>query len=461
MPFLTLKNNKSDFTLKPHNLKPYNLKDMYLTTRFYIVLTVIILTIGLGYVLEPLFMAGKVLLLLLAIIVVSETGLLYYKSAMRATRVCPERFSNGDDNEMRLRVESDYPFPVTVDVVDEIPFAFQRRDISFRVRLHGIAGKTISYMLHPVSRGVYGFGHIRLFVSSIIGFVERRYTLGKPVDVKVYPSYLMLNKYELLAADNNLKEVGIKRIRRAGNHTEFEQIKDYVRGDEYRSINWKASARSGKLMVNVYRDERSQPIYNLIDKGRVMQHAFGGMTLLDYAINASLVLSYIAMHREDKAGLLTFVGEADTFIPASRHPGHIQNLLESLYSQKTTFGETDFSALCVSVNRHISKRSLLILYTNFAGMTAMQRQLPYLKQLNSHHRLLVVFFEDAELKDYISSAPASTEDYYRHVIAEKFSTEKRLIVSTLKQHGILSLLTTPANLSINVINKYIEIKSKQ
>lgn len=434
---------------------------MFLTNRFYIVLTVIVLIIGLGYIFAPLFVVGKFLLLLLAITVTTETGMLYYKKAMRATRTCSERFSNGDDNEVRLRVESDYPFTVAVDVVDEIPFVFQRRDISFRTSLHGGKGKTISYMLRPVNRGVYGFGHIRVFVSCFARLVEHRYTLGEPTDVKVYPSYLMLNKYELLAADHNLKEVGIKRIRRAGNHTEFEQIKDYVRGDEYRSINWKASARSGKLMVNVYRDERSQPVYNLIDKGRVMQHAFEGMTLLDYAINASLVLSYIAMHREDKAGLMTFVGEADTFIPASRRPGHIQNLLENLYSQQTTFGETDFSSLCVSVNRHISKRSLLILHTNFAGMTAMQRQLPYLKQLNSRHRLLVVFFEDAELKDYIFSAPTSTEDYYRHVIAEKFATEKRLIVSTLKQHGILSLLTTPANLSIDVINKYIEIKSRQ
>lgn len=271
----------------------------------------------------------------------------------------------------------------------------------------------------------------------------------------------MLNRYELLAASNNLTELGVKRIRRAGNNTEFEQIKDYVQGDEYRAINWKASARRHQLMVNVYRDERSQQIVCLIDKGRVMQHAFAGMTLLDYAINASLVLSYVAIHREDKAGLLTFAETADSFVSPGRRSGQMQTLLESLYSQQTTFGETDFSALCVSVNKHISKRSLLVLFTNFAGMTAMLRQLSYLQQLNSRHRLLVVFFEDAEMKDYIATNASTTEDYYRHVIAEKFAAEKRLIVSTLKRHGILSLLTTPANLSIDVINKYIEIKSRQ
>lgn len=434
---------------------------MYLKTRFYIALTIIVLVLGMGYAFPPLFVVGKAALALLVLALLVDVAMLYYKKAVTAVRSCAERFSNGDDNEVRLRVESSYPFPVRVDVVDEIPHIFQRRDVSFRVRLCGGEGKTISYMLRPVSRGVYGFGRIRVFVSSVIGLVERRYTQGEASDIKVYPSYLMLNRYELLAASNNLTEMGIKRIRRAGNNTEFEQIKDYVQGDEYRAINWKASARRHQLMVNVYRDERSQQIVCLVDKGRVMQHAFAGMTLLDYAINASLVLSYVAIHREDKAGLLTFAETPDTFVPAGRRSGQMQTLLESLYAQQTTFGETDFSALCVSVNKHISKRSLLVLFTNFGGMTAMLRQLPYLQQLNSRHRLLVVFFEDAELKDYISTSASTTEEYYRHVIAEKFAAEKRLIVSTLKRHGILSLLTTPTNLSIDVINKYIEIKSRQ
>ena len=184
------------------------------------------------------------------------------------------------------------------------------------------------------------------------------------------------------------------------------------------------------------------------------------MTLLDYAINASLVLSYMAMRKEDKAGLITFDEHFDTFVPASRQPGQMQALLEQLYAQQTSFGETDFSSLCICLNKRVNKRSLLILYTNFSGMGSMNRQLPYLQQLNRQHRLLVVFFEDTDLKAYIEEPAKDTEGYYRHVIAEKFIFEKRLIVSTLKQHGIYSLLTTPGNLSVNVINKYLEMKSR-
>ena len=394
---------------------------MFLTRRFHIALVVVILLLGSGYVFAPFFVIGQWALFVLLLVVLADVYSLYRIRGIHAFRQCADRFSNGDENEVSIRVESSYPHPVSLEII----------------------------------------GHIRVFVTGKIGFISRRYTCAEPLDIKVYPSYLMLHQYELLAISDNLTELGIKRIRRVGHHTEFEQIKEYVKGDDYRTINWKASARRHELMVNVYQDERSQQIYNVIDKGRVMQQAFCGMTLLDYAINASLVLSYVAMRKEDKAGLVTFDKHFDTFVPASKQSGYMQTLLESLYSQQTTFGETDFSALCVHLNKHVSKRSLLVLYTNFSSIGGMNRQLSYLKQLNRQHRLLVVFFEDVDLKEYIAQPAKDTEGYYRHVIAEKFAYEKRLIVSTLKQHGIYSLLTTPENLSIDVINKYLEMKSRQ
>lgn len=434
---------------------------MYLTRRFYIAFTLVILLVGSGYLFAPLFALGQGLLFVLFLVVLADSYLLYRTKGMDASRHCADRFSNGDENEITIRVENLYSHPVGVEVIDEIPFIFQQRDIDFHLSLERGEGKAIRYHLRPTRRGVYSFGHIRVFATTRLGLVSRRFTCGTPRDVKVYPSYLMLHQYELLAISDNLTELGIKRIRRVGHQTEFEQIKEYVKGDDYRTINWKASARRHQLMVNVYQDERSQQIYNVIDKGRVMQEAFRGMTLLDYAINASLVISYVAMCKEDKAGLVTFDEHFDTFVPASKQAGHMQTLLENLYSQQTVFGETDFSSLCVHLGKHVSKRSLLILYTNFVNVSSLNRQLSYLQQLNRQHRLLVVFFEDADMKAYISRPAKDTEDYYRHVIAEKFAYEKRLIVNILKQHGIYSLLTTPENLSIDVINKYLEMKSRQ
>lgn len=434
---------------------------MYLTRRFYIALILIILLLGSGFLFAPIFVVGQWMLFALCVMLLVDGYLLYGVRGIRASRRCADRFSNGDENKVSIDVESSYSRAVSLEIIDEIPFIFQVRDVSFRVELQANEAKTISYYLQPTRRGIYSFGHIRVFVTGKIGLLSRRYTCGVPQDIKVYPSFLMLHRYELLAMSDNLTELGIKRIRRVGHQTEFEQIKDYVKGDDYRTINWKASARRHDLMVNVYQDERSQQIYSVIDKGRVMQQAFRKMTLLDYAINASLVLSYVAMRKDDKAGLITFDEHFDTFVPASKQPGHMHTLLENLYSQQTTFGETDFSSLCVHAGKHVNKRSLFVLYTNFSSMSSLNRQLAYLQQLNRQHRLLVVFFEDADLKAYIDSPEKDAEDYYRHVIAEKFAFEKRLIVTTLKQHGIYSLLTTPENLSIDVINKYLEMKSRQ
>jgi len=462
---------------------------VYLRYRFYYLLTVVILVIASGYAIAPMFTVGRILLLLLVIAVVVDVVMLWRRKGVNAFRQMSLRFSNGDENPVSIRVESAYGFSVRLEVIDEIPFVFQRRDVCFKATLQPMGETTIKYRLRPTKRGIYGFGRVRIFASTILGLVQRRFTCCEAQDVKVYPSYLMLRQYELLAMSNNLTEMGIKRIRRIGHNTDFEQIRDYVAGDDFRTINWRATARRSvsatpqggegrltqrfapRIMVNIYQEERSQQVFNLIDKGRMMQQTFNGMTLLDYAINASLVLSFVAINKQDKAGLITFSDRFDTFVPASRQPGQMQNLQEALYAEHTQFGETDYSALLASLSHRVTHRSLFILYTSFTSMPALRRQLSYLRQLAQRHRLLVVFFEDEELRSQFSTLhldegrlqgkkTQTTEQLYHRVIAEKFAYEQRLIVQTLRQYGIQSLLTTPQNLSVDVINKYLEIKSR-
>ncbi|WP_308230904.1 DUF58 domain-containing protein [uncultured Prevotella sp.] len=434
---------------------------MYLTTRFYVFAIVAILLLATGNYSAPFYTVGMAAVWLLLAATIADIAILYSRRGIVASRQLADRLSNGDDNDIRLRVESSYPFALRLTVIDETPFVFQRRDVDFLLRLKPREGKTIVYKLRPTQRGVYGFGRIRVFVRSALSLAERRYTCGESQDAKVYPSYLMLHKYELLAMNNRLTEMGVKRIRRAGNNTEFERIKEYVEGDNYRSLNWKASARRHQLMVNVYEDERSQQIVSVIDKGRPMQQAFQGMTLLDYAINASLMLSYVAVRKTDKAGLVCFADHTDTFVAPSRRHGQMERLLDALYSQQTRWSESDFGDMLATINKRLTKRSLLVVYTSFANTQAMTRQLPYLKQLNLRHKVLVVFFADNEMRDFVNSSPRSTEEYYQHVIVEKMLYEQRLIVSQLRQHGILSMLTTPQNLSVDVVNRYLELKERQ
>ena len=414
-----------------------------------------------GMMFAPLFYVGQVLLVVLVGLSVMEASLLYLSTRLVASRRCAERFSLGDDNTVEIAVASMTPFKVFLDIVDELPPQLQIRDFHLSETMKRGERKSLRYSVRPTRRGLYEFGHLLVFVSTAMGLVQRRIRCGNTYSVKVYPSFLKLRQFELMAATDNFTQVGVKRVRRVGNNTDFEQIKDYVKGDDYRTINWKATARRNQLMVNVYQDERSQQVFSIIDKGRLMQQSFLGMTLLDYSINASLVLSYVVVNKHDKAGLVTFSDEFDSFIPADRQNTQMHLIQESLYGQQTTFGESDFSVLCHNIDKLVVRRSLLILYTNFIDYGSLNRQMPYLKQLNRKHRLLVVVFEDEELDDYIRSPHHDMEELYQHVVAEKQAYERRLIVNTLRQNGIYGLLTKPRTLSVDVINKYLEMKSRQ
>jgi uncharacterized protein (DUF58 family) len=270
-----------------------------------------------------------------------------------------------------------------------------------------------------------------------------------------------MRKYQLMAISNRLSEMGVKKIRRIGHSMEFEQIKEYVQGDDYRTLNWKATARKGQLMVNNFTDEKSQQIYCIIDKGRVMKMPFEGLSLLDYSINASLVLSNIALTKQDKAGIITFSEKIGAFLPANRNPVQMQSILEVLYNQKTRYLESDFEQLYITLRRKVSQRSLIVLFTNFESLSGMRRHLPYLRKIAQHHLLLIVFFENTELRTLLEAPANTVEEVYTKTIAEKFAYEKRLIAKELQQFGILTMLTTPQQLTINAINKYLELKAKQ
>ena len=288
----------------------------------------------------------------------------------------------------------------------------------------------------------------------------RRHIIEATSMVTVYPSFMQLRKYELLSNTATL-EHGNKRMRKIGHSMEFEQIKEYVSGDDIRTINWKATARKSSFMVNNYTDERSQQVYCIIDKGRLMKMPFAGLSLLDHAINSTLVLSNICLQKQDKVGLITFSNKIGAVLAADRRPVQRENILQLLYNQNTAFLESDFEMLYMQTRNRIKQRSLLILFTNFESLSGLKRQLPYLRSIAKYHLLLVVFFENTELKQLSSIDADNVEEVYVKTIAEKFAFEKRLIVKELSNYGILSILTSPEKLTVNTVNKYLELKTRQ
>ncbi|MET0243077.1 MAG: DUF58 domain-containing protein [Flavitalea sp.] len=436
---------------------------LFFSSRFYWTLGAIACLFGISFLISPLFIITKLLLAVFAVLVLLDYAILFF-SASRVTgkRITGERFSNGDENTVNLELKNEFPFKAQLKIIDELPDQFQQRKFLLRSNIGGNAELTLPYSLRPVERGEYQFYKTHVFAKTPIGLVVRRFSSDNDVMVKVMPSFVNLRNYELLAYSNNLAEAGSRKIRKIGHSLEFEQIKEYVAGDDIRSINWRATARKGgNLMVNNYTDERSQQIYCLIDKGRVMKMPFDGMTLLDYAINATLILSRVALIKQDKAGLLTFAEKIDQFLPADRKSAQMGTIMETLYNQETKFPETDFERVLIHMRMRMTSRSLVVLFTNFESLSGLQRQLPYIRSIAKYHLVMVVFFENTELLTLTEGRADDVESLYIKTIAEKFAFEKRQMVKELQQHGIITILTPPEKLTINTVNKYLELKARR
>ncbi len=394
------------------------------------------------------------------ILTLFDSILLFKQEGFGAKRLLPEKLSNGDDNPIEITLKNGYNFNVKIKLIDEMPFQYQKRDFEIDTKLDKLSDKKITYTLRPLERGEYHFGNLNVYVTSPIGLLTRRFQFGKDAMVPNYPSFLQLKKYMLLAFSNKIFEFGLKKIRRIGHTMEFEQIKEYVQGDDIRNINWKATAKRSQLMVNQFQDERSQPIYSVIDKGRSMKMPFNGLSLLDYAINATLVISNVALKKQDKAGMFAFSRKVANKVVAERRPSQMNQIMETLYNLDTDFSESDFSRLYIDVKRSLNQRSLLLLYTNFETLDALHRQLPYLQAIAKHHVLVVIFFENTELDKLTQKESQNTFEIFEKTIAEKFVFEKKLIINELQKHGIQSILTPPEDLTLNTINKYLEIKAR-
>lgn len=382
------------------------------------------------------------------------------KDGILAQRILPEKLSNGDENPVKIDIKNNYSFKIKVKVIDEIPFQFQKRDFMIEKNIESGKNSFFQYILEPKERGEYNFGGLNIFVSSPLGFISKRFTFQKDANLSAYPSFIHLRKYELMAIQSEFLLGGIKKIRKLGHTMEFEQIKEYVPGDDIRTINWKATSKANRLMVNQFQDEKSQRIFMLIDTGRTMKMPFNGLSLLDYSINATMALSHIILKKGDRAGMMTFSKKTENKIAAENKSGQLRKISESLYNIKTDFFESDFNRLYQDVKYSLNQRSLLLLFTNFETLDGLNRQLKYLRGIAKNHLLVIVFFKNSELQTLIHKNPESMQEIYDEIIAEKFEFEKKLIIQELRKYGIYTVYTLPENLNIDVINKYLEIKAR-
>ncbi|MEM1117677.1 MAG: DUF58 domain-containing protein [Bacteroidota bacterium] len=449
-------------TPKPPIPNPF--RNVYLTARPFGAIGVLVVVFVVAYFWAPLLWVGRLGAAVLAVAALADVLLLWGRGGVVASREVPDKLSMGDPNEIRISLANRYRFAADLRVLDEVPVQFQERGAGRVLRLGAGAETEVAYTLRPTERGVYDFGTLNVYATTPVGLVARRFRAGTGAEAKVYPSILQMQRYAFLATTNRLEEVGVKRVRRVGHTMEFDQIRPYVPGDDRRDVNWKATARRSagrtQLMVNTYQEERAQPVVAALDMGRTMRSPFEGMTLLDHAVNASLVLLNTALGKHDKAGLVTFDRDVGTLVLPDRRPSQLPRLLEALYRLDPGYTDPSYEALYATLRGRLRQRSLVLLFTNLDTRAGLERQLPYLRQIARGHRLVVVLFENTGIRDLLAARSERLEDVYVKTVAEGLAMETREIARTLERHGIGAILTRPETLTVDAVNTYLRLKAQ-
>ena len=437
-----------------------HLRYLYLTDRFFYAIGGIAVVSTLGFYFSALFYLAVLGFVGLLVATLYDTYRLHGLAAnVTASRRTPKVLSLSDEMPIRVSVRNDGAAAIEATLIDELPEELQVRDhqIPFRVDAEGQI--ELTYPIRALSRGEYAFGNINIFLTTPLGLAERRLEVPATATVPVYPSIIQMRQFALKGM-TSVPVQGPKRMRRLSKSYEFDQIKEYVLGDDYRSINWKATGRQQKLMVNQYEDERAQRVYCVIDKGRTMLMPFDGLSLLDYAINATLALSNVIIKRQDRAGLITFSDKIGSVLPADSKPDQLRRLLETLYRQQERQKESNYDLLYYASRKLFGGRSLMILFTNFESNYALDRVLPSLKRIGRAHQLVVILFENTEVADLLREQARDVEEIYLQSTARNFVQQRELMAARLRQNGIRVILTRPEELTGAVINKYLELKQR-
>ena len=419
------------------------------------------LFMALSFSFEFLWNISLLLLAFAGFVFLIQFVLLFFSRInITVVRVLPEVLSLGENQIISLIINNKSPLKLKITLTESLPYQLGIRNSTHRLILPSQSDSKIEYSIRPTVRGVYTFGNNYIFVQTLFPLLERKIIHEYETKIDVYPSIIQMKKFELYASRRLSNDEGVKKTRRLGHGSEFEQIKQYIPGDDPRTINWKASARTGHIMTNHYQEESSQPVYQILDTSRNMKMPFNGLTLLDHSINTALALSNIILKKSDKAGLISFDKHVNTFLEANNSSYQLKSMLRSLFSQNESSNEANYELLFYSTRKHITKRSFCILYTNFESIYALERVIAQLLAISKRHLLLVVIFENTELTDFSNKPAKNLHDIYDQTLAKKVSREKSLIHAELDRHGIMNISVTTDTLTADVINKYLEVKSR-
>jgi uncharacterized protein (DUF58 family) len=407
----------------------------------------------------PMLLADAVL-----VAVAGVDALLGRKALVTVERRAPEVFSIGRSNPVWLEVRSLARRPLSVEVTDELFADADAEALPGRLQLPARGRAELRYQVRPRRRGAYALGAHHVRYPTPMGLWQRQLHLPAQHSVKVYPDVKQVRTYELLARqDREFAMVRATRLR--GGESEFERLRDYCKDDEFRSIDWKATARRQKLIAREYQLERNQNIVFLLDCGRMMTAETGGLSYLDHALNATLMMSHVAARAGDHVGLIAFDQTMRSVLAPAGGPRASQRIVQASYDLHPGLVEPDYALAAAHIGQRLKKRSLVVFFTQVVDDVAAGQIVRLMRGLSPRHLALAVLFRDTEVSELAEPQTAMPDDselalYLRGAAAELISWRDRLI-RDLRGGGALVLDVAPQRLTPALLNRYLEIKARQ
>jgi uncharacterized protein (DUF58 family) len=375
-------------------------------------------------------------------------------------RESAEVMSVGARNAVKIWMTNRNARPLTVEFHDEPPLPCTTDGLPFEIALNPHRPTYRVYHVIPHHRGQNEFGDVYLRVRSRWGLWVLCDQRPMRSAVRIYPDIQAVHGMELLARKNRIAETGVKLSRLRGRGNEFERLRDYVREDEYRHIDWKATARHQRVISREYVVERNQNVLFLLDCGRSMCNAVDGISHLDRGLNAAIALSYVALRQGDNVGFLACSNKVERWVRPMRGAGAIQTLIRSTYDLQSTFDASDYGLMVQELRRRFRKRSLVILLTHALDELHLQSISQHVRQLRSPHLVLGAFLRNVPLLNRLNDVPRTDVEAFQIAAAAEIVSQQTHQIAELQRSGLLVLETPPDQLSAHLINQYLDIKAR-
>jgi uncharacterized protein (DUF58 family) len=379
---------------------------------------------------------------------------------LKWVRTLPPKLSIGVANPVTLAVTNPTGNPVTLRGRETPPPSFEGIRAFGPVTVEPHEQADIALAFTPPERGLFSFGDVGARTPGPLGLAGRAVRVPLAQEAKVYPDIVAVRSYALLARKGALAEMGIKRMRLAGEGTEFESLREYLEGDSFRDIDWKATARRGRPIVRSFEIERSQTLVIAIDAGRLMTPRVGALAKLDRAINAALMLAYLGTERDDLVGLLVFGRDVERYLPPRKGHRQFLAILEALYAIEGKVEEPDYDHALRYLATKLPKRALVAVFTDLQGKEPSHRLLSTLSAMAPRHLPLVITQRNRDVERTSRRELKNEPEVFEAAVAESLLADKAAALRMLQARGVLVLDVLPEELTVASVNRYLEIKAR-